>query len=145
MKYKRTMPADDERTYKLVSEGEKKFQITDIYKEDETEITVKAEVISDVDRGETMFHRVSNDPSNKFFWLTKLFLKCVGCAYEGDVTIDTDEFIGRQFWGEVKHSKGNDGKTYANIRKLIFMDEAQPVKSVNPGGVVDPEQIQWDA
>lgn len=139
MKYNRQMPKDDQPQYKLISEGEKRFQITDIHSEDEKQITLKCEVISEVDKGESVFYRISNDPSNKFFWLTKLFLKCIGEPHNGDVVIDTDAFIGRQFNGEVVHPVGKDGKTYANIKKLIYDEHYKPeFKS-------DTDEIKWDA
>ncbi len=146
MKYQRTMPEDDqERNYKLVSEGEHKFTVTDIFKEDEQEITLKCEVISDIDNGTSIFYRLSNDDKSDFFWLTKLFLKCVGLAHNGSVVIDTDELIARNFYGEVKHTKGKDGKTYANIKKLIYKDEPQDMHHISKQPD-DPKDIQvnWD-
>lgn len=140
MKYQRTMPKDEEKKYDLMPEGEHTFQITDIYKEDEEEITVKCEVISTNGTGLTLLYRISNNHDSKFFWLTKLFLKCIGEPHEGDVIIDTDSFIGRQFCGEVKQKDG-----YANIKKLIYKDIEQyrPPVNNNPDGVNKPEEIQW--
>lgn len=140
MKYQRTMPKEEEKKYDLVPEGEHTFQITDIHKEDEEEITVKCEVVSTNGTGLTLLYRISNNHDNKFFWLTKLFLKCIGEPHEGDVVIDTDSFIGRQFCGEVKHKDG-----YANIKKLIYKDIEQyrPPVNNNPDGITKPEEIVW--
>lgn len=145
MKYPRTMP-EDEKNFKIVPIGEHKFQITDIHTENEEEITAKCEVLDTSGEGLTLLHRITNNPSSEFFWLTKLFLKCIGEPHNGDVVIDTDAWIGRQFFGEVKHS--TDGK-YANIKKLIYKDDIKqftlPVKdqNINPDGVTDPKDIQW--
>ena len=137
------MPKDEERTYKLVSVGEHKFQITDIFKEDDVEITIKAEVIDEGDsKGINIFYRIANDQNSDYFWLTKLFLKCISEPHNGDVVIDTEAFIGRQFYGEVKHSA--DGK-YANIKKLIYKDEPQDMHHISkqPDEVTEPKDIQW--
>lgn len=142
MKYQRTMPKDEERNYKIVSVGEHKFQITDIVSENEKEITIKAEVVSEDDsKGISLLYRISNDPLNKFFWLTKLFLKCITEPNEGDVVIDPDNFIGRQFFGEVKHS--SDGK-YANIKKMIYKEIEQPFRPGREDKPMEPKDIQWE-
>ncbi len=145
MKYTRTMPSEQPSgEFPIVSEGSHKFQIVDIFSEDEVKILLKCEVISDVDNGKSILYNVSNDSSNKFFWLTKIFLKCIGEPHTGDVTIDTDAFIGRQFQGEVVHTKGKDGKTYANIRKLIPTGEPQPIRTISESKIDSLEEIQWD-
>jgi hypothetical protein len=145
MKYQRTMPEEKEqKVFKKVSEGIHKFQITDIHSEDENVITVKCEVVDDADAGINIFHRVDNNPNSQFFWLTKLFLKCIDEPHNGDVTIDTSNFIGRRFTGKVVHTT-KDGKTYANIRELIYKDEPQLSKlTASPTQVKDPSEIKWD-
>lgn len=145
MKYNRTLPKDDEqKKFPIISLGFHKFQITDIYSEDEENIVAKCEVIGDDDsKGISLLYRVANNPNSTFFWLTKLFLKCIGEPCEGDVTIDPDAWIGRQFSGEIKHSE-KDGKTYANIKKLVYKDEPQTfVKNTSVSKPVS-DTVAWD-
>jgi hypothetical protein len=150
MKYTRKMPEENqEKTFKIVSEGQHRFQITDIFSESDEKIVIKCEVVSDVDLGTTLLYNVSNDPANKFFWLTKIFLKAIGEPHTGEIVIDTDAWIGRRFTGKVVHAQGkgvSEGKTFANIREIIPSDEKQltiPSKN-NPGGATSPEQIAWE-
>lgn len=42
---------------------------------------------------------------NKAHGFTLHFLHAVGLPYDGEVDFDTDEFIGREFWGEVVHEE----------------------------------------
>lgn len=151
MKYTRKMPEENqEKTFKIVSEGQHRFQITDIFSESEEKITIKCEVVSDVDQGITLLYNVANDPSNKFFWLTKIFLKAIGEPHTGEIVIDTDAWVGRRFTGKVVHTQGkagsaSSGKTFANIREIIPSDEKQIIQPAkNPGDVTSPEQIVWE-
>lgn len=149
MKFKAQMPKDEEKTYKLLPEGTYKFQVTDVVEATKklpsgakelvpNTLTVTCEVIEPSNQGENQFLRIVT--SGDFLWLTKLFLKCIGEKYEGDVELDTDAWIGRQFWGEVKHKDG-----YANIKRMIYKNETQPV--LNVGGasqISDPKDIAWN-
>ncbi len=138
------MPEEQtQKSFPIVSEGEHKFQIVDIESESEELIVIKCEVVSTKDKGLTILHRLDNNQDGKFFWITKFFLKCIGEPSEGEVTVDTDAFIGRQFSGDVKHSV-NSGKTYANIKKFIYSEDPQPVKSINPGNTKEPGEILWN-
>ena len=140
MKYNRKMPEGESiQTFRIMSEGEHKLQITDIFSESEEKIVVKCETLSEAT---TILYSVAMDTTSKFYWLTKLFLKCIGEPHNGDVEIDTDAWIGRQFTGKIVHTVKGD-KTYANVRELIYKDEVQPVKSINPGNVTKPEDIDW--
>lgn len=141
MKFQRTMPEDEEkRTYKLVSEGEHLFQVTDVLYQDEIKINIKCEVISSKDEGLSVLYNISNDEHSSFFWLTKLFLKCINEPHHGPVTIDTDNWIGKKFYGEVKHNGG-----YANIKKLIYKDNIkQPDIHVVKEEKQDQEIRAWD-
>lgn len=145
MKYNRTLPKDDEqKKFPVIGLGFHKFQITDIHAEDEENIVAKCEVIGDDDsKGLSLLYRIANNPESQFFWLTKLFLKCIGEPCEGDVTIDTDAWIGRQFSGEIKHSE-KDGKTYANIKKLVYKDEPQVFINNTKVSKPIPDDITWE-
>ena len=118
------LPKDDEKkSFPLVPEGERKFQITDILSESDQYVQIKCECIPNNgdDNGLTLslLYRVALE--GDFMWLTKLFLKCIDeHHHDGDMEIDTEAWIGRQFVGEVKHKDG-----YANIKKLIYQDIKQ--------------------
>lgn len=116
MRYNRKMPKD---IYELVDEGKHLFRVTDIISEDEYKISTRCEVVNGPSEGRTLKYDVNNEEDSKYFWLTQLFLKCLKLPYEGDITIDPDEWIGREFYGEVKHKDG-----YANIKKLIIEEES---------------------
>ncbi len=145
MKYNRTLPKDaEQKKFPVIGLGFHKFQITDIHAEDEENIVAKCEVIGDDDsKGLSLLYRIANNPESQFFWLTKLFLKCIGEPCEGDVTIDTDAWIGRQFSGEIKHSE-KDGKTYANIKKLVYKDEPQVFINNTKVSKPIPDDITWE-
>lgn len=142
MKDTRTIPeGEPEKTqFRLTSEGVHKFQIVDIYSETEEKVVLKCESTTEAT---SVFYTVVLDPSNKFFWLTKIFLKCIGEPHNGEVVIDTDAWIGRQFNGKVVHTTKGE-KTYANIREITATGESQPMKNVNPNAVKTPEEIVWE-
>ncbi len=131
------MPDEDpsEKSYPVVPVGEHKFRIIDVLPTDDVDtVSCKLEVISDSAKEMSMLHRTSISEKNKFFWLTRLLLKCIGEPCRGNVEIDTDAWIGRTFTGRVEHS----GK-YANIREFIYKDEPQvPSKEQHNG-----KDIQW--
>jgi hypothetical protein len=129
---------DEQRTYSLVPEGERKFQIVDVIEKDNLpdDVLVKCE---DIDSGSSLLHRVTLDSQNKFFWLTKLFLKCIDEPHNGEIEIDTDQWIGRQFFGEVKHNG-----QYANIKKLLYKEIKQEKQERKEPVAVTSEEIAWD-
>lgn len=133
-----TMPKDDEtKSFKMPKEGERKFQIVDIIEKEShpDKVFVKCE---DLEDGASLLYNVTLDDKNDFFWLTKLFLKCIDEPHNGEVEIDTDAWIGRQFFGLVKHKDG-----YANIKKLMFKETEQTKEPVaaTPSG---SDEIAWD-
>jgi len=72
------MPEEEVRKFKLVSVGEHKFQVVDIIYENEEEVQVKCEVVSETDKGISLLYRISNNETSDFFWLTNYFLnKCL--------------------------------------------------------------------
>lgn len=123
MKKNINMPNEEERKYTIIPEGEYRFQVVDIKDETDVNVRLLCEIVGGQYEGRTVLHNVPLE--GDFLWLTKLFLKCIGEPHCGDIQIDTDNWIGRQFTGQVKHSK--DGK-YANIKTLIYQDIAQPKK-----------------
>lgn len=148
MKYKAEMPKD----FELLPEGTYKFQITDVAEAtkkqpDGTKTLVKdtlmvtCEVIEPEEHiGENKYLRTS--VAGEFLWVTKNLLKCIGQPYEGDVVMDTDAWIGKQFFGEVKHKDG-----FANINKFVYKEIKQPDVPYhvnNPGGITDPNEIKWN-
>ena len=141
MKYKRTIPEGEETPkFRITSEGEHKFQIVDIFSESEEKIVIKCESLSEAT---SILYSVNISPDSKFYWLAKIFLKAIGEPYQGEIMIDTDAWIGRQFKGKVVHTTKGD-KTYANIREVSPTGEAQPAKNVNPNEVKTPEEIVWE-
>lgn len=42
-------------------------------------------------------------PAFSIMGLTKHFLHCIGEPYEGEINIDPDAWIGRQFWAKIFH------------------------------------------
>ena len=116
----------DQKQFDLPSQKEHTFQITDIFTNqdnigqklglDENTVSVKCEVIGGDEEGRTLLNRCSLDDKYKGFFATKLFLKAIGEAYKGDnISIDTDNWVGKQFTATVVHNKG-----YANIKEYNF-------------------------
>lgn len=147
------MPEQDvqaQGNFKLVPVGEHRFQITDVIESGDLDfVSAKCEVVSQSGEGLTLLHRLTLNDGDKFFWLTRLFLKAIGEPHTGTVEIDTDAWIGRQFTGRVEHSVSKD-KTYANIKEIMFREGdiyIHPTKLGNDGStpqVSDPKDIQWD-
>lgn len=135
----------EQKTFELPSEGEKLFQVVDVYDQsnqtgkmnlDENTVCVKCEVAIGDELGRSLLMQLSLDPTWKGFFATRLFLKAIGEPHKGDkVDIDTDEWIGKQFYAEVVHN----GK-YANIKGYNF-DKVAPV---NPGGATKASDIAWE-
>lgn len=140
-----------ESNFKIPSEREHLFCVTDVNAlvtpsgEDQNIQIVKLEVIGGEEKGLTLLNRVNLDPDWKGFYFTRLFLKAIGEKYKGQVEIDTDRFIGRQFYAIVKHSSSKDGtKTYANIGEYNFEKKVEQVYQAPIGtGAVDPKDIVW--
>jgi hypothetical protein len=140
----------EQKKFEIPSEGEKKFQITDVItvddklgamlKLDGDTVAVKCEVAEGEEVGREILHRINLDDQADNFWATRALLKVIGLEYKGEITIDTDEFIGRQFYCEVKHNKSKDGtKTYANLGKYNY---EKPVEQFTTPGA--PLTEGWD-
>lgn len=146
-KRKINMP-EGEGNFPLFPEGEARFQITNWeYAKDRTTglpnedvVVVTCESITEPTLGKTLLYRVNL--TGDFLWLTKLFLKCIGEQHTGEIDVDPEAWIGRRFTGEVKHTHSKDGKTYANVKQLIYKDEDKDyVTEVKK--VTTPEEIEW--
>jgi hypothetical protein len=140
----------EQKKFEIPSEGEKKFQITDVITVDDNlgtilrldsdTIAVKCEVCEGPELGREIMHRLTIDDQAENFWATRALLKAIGLEYKGEITIDTDEFIGRQFYCNVKHNKSKDGtKTYANLGKYNY---EKPVEQFTQPGA--PLTEGWD-
>ncbi len=143
----------EQSNFKIPSEKEHLFQVTDLISHtdeigikmglDENTYGVKCEIIGGEEEGLTLLNRVNLDPDWKGFFFTKLFLKAIGEPYKGVFDVETDKWVGRQFYATVKHSPSKDGKkTYANIDQYNF---DKPVEQYQPPvGEAKKENIAWD-
>lgn len=136
----------NEKKFEMPSEKEHLFQVVDVYEKgnvdwinDDDVIAVKLEVAIGDELGRTCMKRLNINPDSKAFFMTRMMLKALGEGYKGQVEIDTDRWIGRQFYATVKHSEYK-GKTYANIDEFNFEKSV----SGNPGGAISPSEIAWD-
>lgn len=140
--------------FKIPSEKEHLLQVVDVTPfitpsgEDDSIQIVKLEVVGGGEEGLTLLNRVNLNQEEKAFYFARLFLKAIGESYKGQFSIQSDHWIGRQFYATVKHSKSKDGtKTYANINEYNFSKLVEQVKAPvnnNPGGIKSPEEIIWD-
>lgn len=131
-----------ESNFPLPKECEHLFQVTDGWNDEkDSDIhVVKLEIVGGEDEGKTILQRVNTNDSLKSFYYTRLFLKSISEPYKGEFDINTDNFIGKQFYATIKIN----GK-YANISDYNFDKKIeQAYKPVgNPDGVTKPEEIQW--
>lgn len=143
MKRTVNMPDDDPsiKNFPIPPVGEHKFRIIDVMDTDDVDIvSAKCEVISESGKETSLLHRITLNEKDKFFWLTRLFLKCISEPCRGAiVVIDTDAWIGRTFTGVVKHSV--DSK-YANIKEFIYKDE--PQSTTVTASTNEEKPIVWD-
>lgn len=151
---KRTYNLPDEEpeqtSYAKPSEKEHLFQVVEVFDEnnapgkmvlDRNTVCVKLEVCGGDEEGRTLLNRLNLDEGWKGFYFTRLFLKAIGEAYKGNgLEIDSDRWIGRQFYATVIHN--ND---YANIDEYNFDKKIEQYKApTNPSGVKKPEDIAWN-
>lgn len=129
----------EQKTFKIPSEGEHLFQVVDLFtiddatgvkmSLDENTVCAKCEVCGGEEEGRSILIRASLDITWKGFFATRLFLKALGEPYKGDkVDIDTDNWIGRQFYATIIHNG-----QYANIES--YSEDKNPIK---------PEEVAWD-
>ena len=147
-----TEDTEPESNFKLLPESEYLFQVTDVNPlvepsgENENIQIAQIEVVGGEFEGTTILNRCNLKQDEKAFYFTRLFLKAIGESYKGQFEIETDRWIGRQFYATVKHSPSKDGtKTYANINEYNFDKKVEQVfQAPNPGGITKPEDIAWE-
>jgi len=144
----------EQSSFVLPSEKEHLLQVTDVNSaqepsgaNDEIQI-VHLEVVDGEEAGRTLLNRCNLNENEKAFYFVRMFLKAIGEPYRGKFDVETDRWIGRQFYATVKHTE-NKGKTYANIDAYNFDKPVEqykpPVGEIkNPDGVVNPEDIAWE-
>ena len=151
---KRTVNAPDtepdQASFDRPSEGENLFQIVEVYdytsemgaklKLDQDTVSAKAEVVGGDEEGRSLLIRTSLDDKWKGFFATRLLLKAIGLPHKGQIEIDTDAWVGRQFYATVAH----DGK-YANIDSYNF-DKLVDNSSVPTGlsGEKEDDEVNWN-
>lgn len=140
-----------ESNFKIPSEKEHLFQVIDVNSlvtpstTDDNIQLVKLEVVGGEEEGLTLLNRVNLNSDWKGFYFTVLFLKAIGESYKGEFEIDTDRWLGRQFYATVKHTRSKDGtKTYANIDQYNFDKPIEQYKPPVESGTIDPKDIAWD-
>ena len=122
-----TEEKEPESDFKLPTEGEYLFQVTDVNPlvepsgENENIQIAQIEIVGGEFEGTTILNRCNLKQSEKAFYFTRLFLKAIGEGYKGEFDIDPDNWVGKQFYATIKHTKSKDGtKTYANINEYNF-------------------------
>lgn len=146
------------KKFDMPSEKEHLFQVTDIFTFD-TEIgeklgldkdivSVRCEVVGGGEEGRTLLQRINLDEANKGFFATRLFLKAIGESYKGaSLEIDTDRWIGRQFYATVIHNsnKKDESKKYANIDIYNFDKQVEQFKKPEvKKQTTESKEIAWD-
>ncbi len=142
---KRNVRASDQepeqKEFLLPSEKEHLFEVVDFIDSNDADFVLpKCEVVGGDEEGRTLLNRVSLNPEWKGFFATRLFLKAISEPYKNDIEIDTERWIGRQFYATVIH---ND--KYANIGKYNFDKKIEQSREPNPG-IKNPEptEVAWD-
>lgn len=132
----------EQKQFLLPSEKEHLFQVTDVDEEmsgDPDIVFIKCEVVGGDEEGRSLLQRLSLDDSFKGFFATRLFLKAIDEPYKGDnFPIDTENWIGRQFYATVIHN----GK-YANIKEYNFEKKIEQFK-MPKSEPKKPETVAWD-
>lgn len=138
----------EKKAFNLPSEGEHLFQVVDVFTMDseigmklgldENTVSVKCEVAIGDELGRTLLNRCSLDEKYKGFFATRLFLKAIGEPHKGNgIEIDTDKWIGRQFYATVVHN----GK-FANIDEYNF-EKCAGLSQVDVAPK-NPADIAWE-
>lgn len=131
----------DQKKFNLPSEKEHLFQVVDFIESNDPDIIlVKCEVCGGDEEGRTLLNRLSIDDKWKGFFATRLFLKAIDEPYKGnEFVIDTDNWIGKQFYATVIH---ND--KYANICEYNFDKIVEQVRFFKSLPEIKSEEIIWD-
>lgn len=130
----------DQKSFDKISEGEKLFNVVEVFditnspgKLTVDNDTVYAKCVVDIgdEEGRSLLHRLNLNDSAKGFFATRLFLKAIGEPYHGQIEIDTDKWIGRQFYGVVIHNGD-----FVNIKEFNFD------KMINQESTPQPKEIK---
>ena len=142
---KRTASAQDEpdvNDYPKPSEKEHLFQVVDVLEDIDSNpdiVHAKLEVVGGEEEGRSILNRCNLDDQGKGFFATRFLLKAIGEEYKGDTfPIDTENWIGKQFYATVKH---NDG--YANIDQFNF-DKKVEQADISSDTATGTE-VAWDS
>ena len=141
----------EQQGFEKPSEKEHLFNVTDLFTSDDNPfekglpediVAAKLEVVGGDEEGRTILQRLNLAEDGKGFFATRLFLKAIGEPYKGGgLKLDTDRWIGRQFYATVVHNG-----QYANISEYNFDKKIEqykpPIGDAKP--VLDPKDIQWD-
>jgi hypothetical protein len=137
--------------FKIPSEREHLFVVTDVHPavtpsgNDDNIQVVHLEIVGGDEEGLTLLNRCNLNQDEKAFYFTRLFLKAICEPYKGAFEIETDRWIGRQFYATVKHTKSKDGtKTYANIAEYNFDKKIEQVYKPVGQDITDPKDIVWE-
>jgi len=134
----------EQKKFELPSEKEHLFQVVDILflDSDPDIVHAKIEVCGGEEEGRTILNRLRMNEDWKGFFATRLFLKAIGEEYKGKgFTINTDNWIGKQFYATVIHSKD---EKYANIDEYNYEKVIeQPTVSTSKPEIKE-EDIAWD-
>ena len=136
----------DQGSFEKPSQKEHLFRIVDfIYSPDPIIMLTKMEVVGGEEEGRSLLKRLTLDDSDSAFFATRMLLKAIGEPYKGSIEIDTDRWIGKQFYAEVVHNESK-GKKYANISFYNYdkMVEKSAIKSDTTTPTDKNEQIAWD-
>lgn len=146
----------DAKDFKIPSVKEHLFQVVDVFTKDseyggklnldDDTVAVQCEVVGGEEEGRNLLNRCNLDPQWKGFFATRLFLKAIGEEYKGDISIDTDRWIGRQFYATVVHNEGKNKKVYANIDQYNFDNVVeQVILPSSDNKTAKAEEIAWDS
>lgn len=151
-----TTEEPEQITFKMPSEKEHLFQVVDVFDNtyqgnkfnlDLDTVMAKLEVVGGDEEGRSILNRLSLDPEWKGFFATRQFLKAIGESYKGEIDIDTDEWIGRQFYATVIHNPANNGKVYANIEvynyEKMITQERKPKTETQAHE--EEAEVAWDS
>jgi len=144
----------EQMAFEMPSEKEHLLQVVDVFdcktdgnkfNLDTNTVLAKLEVVGGDEEGRSLLNRMNLDPDWKGFFATRLFLKAIGEPYKGEAfDIDTDYWIGRQFYATVIHNESK-GKVYANIGEYNFDkmvdNSGAPTKEQEQN---IPTEIAWD-
>lgn len=140
----------EQSSFELPSEKEHLLQVVDVFDMDyegnkfnldPDTVIAKLEVSGGDEEGRTLLQRMSINDQWKGFFATRLFLKAIGEPYKDTFQIDTENWIGRQFYAVIKHAEYR-GKMYANINEYNYDKRIEQFKPAP--ATVNKDEIQWD-